>query len=176
MLSLPVSVAGNPAMCMPPPRARGPRASIPKNSATAHSKPATLPRRDDVLFVQDARRPAGAMTTTLRVSGQTTQTSGVPASSHAWSSCQHALALRRPARTIAHRRQTRKRDHQWLRHSLASRRSGTRPQEQEPPGLQALRRRQKVEGKTMAEHFRFSVAYWHAFRNGCATSSAGPRG
>jgi xylose isomerase len=23
-----------------------------------------------------------------------------------------------------------------------------------------------VEGKTMAEHFRFSVAYWHAFRNG----------
>ncbi len=25
-----------------------------------------------------------------------------------------------------------------------------------------------VEGKTMAEHFRFSVAYWHAFRNGCA--------
>jgi xylose isomerase len=25
-----------------------------------------------------------------------------------------------------------------------------------------------VEGKTMAEHFRFSVAFWHAFRNGCA--------
>ncbi len=27
---------------------------------------------------------------------------------------------------------------------------------------------QLVEGKTMAEHLRFSVAYWHAFRNGCA--------
>ncbi len=25
-----------------------------------------------------------------------------------------------------------------------------------------------VEGKTMAEHLRFSVAYWHAFRNECA--------
>jgi xylose isomerase len=27
---------------------------------------------------------------------------------------------------------------------------------------------QLVEGKTMSEHLRFSVAYWHAFRNGCA--------
>jgi xylose isomerase len=27
---------------------------------------------------------------------------------------------------------------------------------------------QLVEGKRMADHFRFSVAYWHAFRNGCA--------
>src|SRR3546814_1453037 len=25
-----------------------------------------------------------------------------------------------------------------------------------------------IEGKTMAEHLRFSVAYWHTFRNGCA--------
>lgn len=25
-----------------------------------------------------------------------------------------------------------------------------------------------VEGKRMAEHLRFSVAYWHTFRNGCA--------
>ncbi len=25
-----------------------------------------------------------------------------------------------------------------------------------------------VEGQTMAEHLRFSVAYWHTFRNGCA--------
>jgi len=25
-----------------------------------------------------------------------------------------------------------------------------------------------VDGKTMAEHLRFSVAYWHTFRNGCA--------
>ena len=27
---------------------------------------------------------------------------------------------------------------------------------------------EKVEGKTMADHLRFAVAYWHAFRNGCA--------
>ena len=27
---------------------------------------------------------------------------------------------------------------------------------------------QLVEGKRMADHLRFSVAYWHAFRNGCA--------
>ena len=25
-----------------------------------------------------------------------------------------------------------------------------------------------VDGKTMADHLRFGVAYWHAFRNGCA--------
>jgi len=31
-----------------------------------------------------------------------------------------------------------------------------------------------VEGKTMAEHFRFSVAYWHAFRNGCSDPFGGP--
>jgi len=33
---------------------------------------------------------------------------------------------------------------------------------------------QLVEGKTMAEHLRFSVAYWHAFRNGCADPFGGP--
>ncbi|HAK93563.1 MAG TPA: xylose isomerase [Planctomycetes bacterium] len=33
---------------------------------------------------------------------------------------------------------------------------------------------QKVAGKTMAEHLRFSVAYWHAFRNGCADPFGGP--
>ncbi len=27
---------------------------------------------------------------------------------------------------------------------------------------------QEVAGKTMADHLRFSVAYWHAFRNACA--------
>lgn len=31
-----------------------------------------------------------------------------------------------------------------------------------------------VEGKTMAEHLRFSVAYWHAFRNGCSDPFGGP--
>jgi len=33
---------------------------------------------------------------------------------------------------------------------------------------------ERVEGKTMAEHFRFSVAFWHAFRNGCADPFGGP--
>ena len=33
---------------------------------------------------------------------------------------------------------------------------------------------QKVAGKTMAEHLRFSVAYWHSFRNGCADPFGGP--
>jgi len=31
-----------------------------------------------------------------------------------------------------------------------------------------------VAGKTMAEHLRFSVAYWHAFRNGCADQFGQP--
>ncbi|MBE0536372.1 MAG: xylose isomerase [Phycisphaerae bacterium] len=31
-----------------------------------------------------------------------------------------------------------------------------------------------VSGKTMAEHLRFSVAYWHAFRNGCGDQFGGP--
>jgi xylose isomerase len=31
-----------------------------------------------------------------------------------------------------------------------------------------------VEGKTMADHLRFSVAYWHAFRNGCSDPFGGP--
>jgi xylose isomerase len=33
---------------------------------------------------------------------------------------------------------------------------------------------QKVEGKTMREHLRFSMAYWHAFRNGCGDQFGGP--
>jgi xylose isomerase len=33
---------------------------------------------------------------------------------------------------------------------------------------------QKVEGKTMREHLRFSMAYWHAFRNGCSDQFGGP--
>ncbi len=31
-----------------------------------------------------------------------------------------------------------------------------------------------VAGKTMSEHLRFSVAYWHAFRNGCADQFGQP--
>jgi xylose isomerase len=34
--------------------------------------------------------------------------------------------------------------------------------------------REKVEGKSMAEHLRFSVAYWHAFRNACADQFGRP--
>jgi len=33
---------------------------------------------------------------------------------------------------------------------------------------------EKIEGKTMREHLRFSVAYWHAFRNGGADQFGGP--
>jgi xylose isomerase len=33
---------------------------------------------------------------------------------------------------------------------------------------------ERVEGKTMAEHFRFSVAFWHAFRNGGADPFGAP--
>jgi xylose isomerase len=32
---------------------------------------------------------------------------------------------------------------------------------------------EKVEGKRMADHLRFSVAYWHAFRNRCADQFGG---
>ncbi len=34
--------------------------------------------------------------------------------------------------------------------------------------------REVVAGKTMAQHLRFSVAYWHAFRNGCADQFGQP--
>ncbi len=31
-----------------------------------------------------------------------------------------------------------------------------------------------IDGKTMKDHLRFSVAYWHTFRNGCADPFGGP--
>jgi len=42
------------------------------------------------------------------------------------------------------------------------------PDSKNPLAFKHYNPRQKVEGKTMADHLRFSVAYWHAFRNGCA--------
>jgi len=48
------------------------------------------------------------------------------------------------------------------------------PKSRNPLSFKHYNARQKIEGKTMAEHFRFSVAYWHAFRNGCADQFGGP--
>ena len=42
------------------------------------------------------------------------------------------------------------------------------PKSKDPLAFKHYNARQKIEGKTMAEHLRFSVAYWHAFRNQCA--------
>ena len=33
---------------------------------------------------------------------------------------------------------------------------------------------EKVEGKSMKDHLRFAMAYWHTFRNGCADQFGGP--
>ena len=38
------------------------------------------------------------------------------------------------------------------------------PQLEEPARLPALQRRREVDGKSMKEHLRFAVAYWHTFR------------
>ncbi|PYV41162.1 MAG: xylose isomerase, partial [Acidobacteria bacterium] len=42
------------------------------------------------------------------------------------------------------------------------------PQSKNPLSFKHYNATEVVEGKTMAEHLRFSVAYWHSFRNGCA--------
>ncbi|HUS46492.1 MAG TPA: xylose isomerase [Phycisphaerae bacterium] len=42
------------------------------------------------------------------------------------------------------------------------------PDSKNPLAFKHYKAKEKVNGKTMAEHLRFSVAYWHAFRNGCA--------
>ena len=42
------------------------------------------------------------------------------------------------------------------------------PDSKNPLAFKHYNPKEKVNGKTMAEHLRFSVAYWHAFRNGCA--------
>ncbi|MCX5637016.1 MAG: xylose isomerase [Planctomycetota bacterium] len=48
------------------------------------------------------------------------------------------------------------------------------PKSKNPLAFKHYNAGQKVAGKSMAEHFRFSVAYWHAFRNGCADQFGGP--
>ena len=41
------------------------------------------------------------------------------------------------------------------------------PKSKNPLAFKQYNSEQAVEGKTMAEHLRFSVAFWHAFRNDC---------
>ncbi|MBN1125954.1 MAG: xylose isomerase [Sedimentisphaerales bacterium] len=47
------------------------------------------------------------------------------------------------------------------------------PESKNPLAFKHYNPDQLVEGKTMAEHLRFSVAYWHAFRNGGADQFGG---
>jgi len=42
------------------------------------------------------------------------------------------------------------------------------PKSRNPLAFKHYNAQEQVEGKTMAEHLRFSVAYWHTFRNDCA--------
>jgi len=42
------------------------------------------------------------------------------------------------------------------------------PKSKNPLAFKHYNAAEAVEGKTMAEHLRFSVAYWHTFRNACA--------
>ncbi len=42
------------------------------------------------------------------------------------------------------------------------------PKSKNPLAFKHYNPTEVIEGKTMAEHFRFSVAFWHAFRNTCA--------
>ncbi len=39
------------------------------------------------------------------------------------------------------------------------------PQSKNPLAFKYYNPEEKVEGKTMKEHMRFSVVYWHTFRN-----------
>jgi len=48
------------------------------------------------------------------------------------------------------------------------------PESRNPLAFKHYNPQEVVEDKTMAEHLRFSVAYWHAFRNGCADPFGGP--
>ena len=41
------------------------------------------------------------------------------------------------------------------------------PESKNPLAFKHYNPSELVEGKTMADHLRFSVAYWHTFRNGC---------
>ncbi|NLH16605.1 MAG: xylose isomerase [Phycisphaerae bacterium] len=48
------------------------------------------------------------------------------------------------------------------------------PESKNPLSFKHYNPDQIVEGKTMFDHLRFSVAYWHAFRNGCGDQFGGP--
>jgi xylose isomerase len=48
------------------------------------------------------------------------------------------------------------------------------PESKNPLAFKHYNPVEEVDGKTMADHLRFSVAYWHAFRNGCADPFGGP--
>ena len=47
------------------------------------------------------------------------------------------------------------------------------PESKNPLAFKHYNAEELVEGKSMADHLRFSVAYWHAFRNGCADPFGG---
>ncbi len=48
------------------------------------------------------------------------------------------------------------------------------PQSKNPLSFKHYNANEMIEGKTMAEHLRFSVAYWHTFRNGNADPFGAP--
>ncbi len=48
------------------------------------------------------------------------------------------------------------------------------PQSKNPLSFKHYNESETIEGKTMAEHLRFSVAYWHTFRNGNADPFGAP--
>lgn len=48
------------------------------------------------------------------------------------------------------------------------------PKSKNPLAFKHYKADEVVAGKSMAEHLRFSVAYWHAFRNGCGDQFGQP--
>ncbi len=48
------------------------------------------------------------------------------------------------------------------------------PKSKKPLAFKHYNASEKILGKTMAQHLRFSVAYWHAYCNGCADQFGGP--
>lgn len=48
------------------------------------------------------------------------------------------------------------------------------PSSKNPLAFKHYKSDEVVAGKTMADHLRFSVAYWHAFRNGCGDQFGQP--
>ncbi|MCE5280263.1 MAG: xylose isomerase [Planctomycetaceae bacterium] len=48
------------------------------------------------------------------------------------------------------------------------------PDSKNPLAFKHYNAKEKIEGKSMKDHLRFAVAYWHAFRNGCSDQFGGP--